>query len=72
MSIPTKIQDGTIDNKVNVHPQFKNYDHSLEQHRGNKLGLIKLHTEENNPNLDSGSVNDMMDNMFNDDSNLIQ
>lgn len=75
MSIPTNIQDGTIDNKPNIHPQFKNYDHSLEQHRGHKLGLIKLHIEENNPDLNdlnSGNVNDMLDNMFSDDSNLIE
>lgn len=72
ISIPTKLKEGSIDNKTQVHPQFQNYDHSLEQHRGHKLGLIKLHTEESNPNLDSGSINDMLDTMFSNDSNLIK
>lgn len=66
MNIPTKIQDNSINNKTEVHSNFKNYDHSLEQHRGHKLGLIKIR------DMPTGNINDAFDNMFDDDSNLVE
>ena len=66
MSIPTRLKDGELDNQTISHKNFKNYDHSLEEHRGHKLGLIKIKEEK------VGDVQEMFNNMFNDDSNLIQ
>jgi hypothetical protein len=66
MTIPTQIKDGTIDHKTEAHPLLKNYDHSLEAHRGHKLGLIKLR------DMPTGSVSELSDNMFDDDSNLVE
>lgn len=66
MHIPTQIQDGALDHKTEAHANFKGYDHSLEQHRGHKLELIKLR------DMPSGSVDEMYDNMFDNDSNLVE
>jgi hypothetical protein len=66
MSIPTQLKDGQLDNKTEAHPTLKKYDHSLEEHRGHKLGLIKIR------DMPTGSVDSLYDNMFDDDSNLVE
>jgi hypothetical protein len=66
MTIPTQLKDGQLDNKTEAHPTLKKYDHSLEEHRGHKLGLIKIR------DMPTGSVDSLYDNMFDDDSNLVE
>lgn len=66
MNIPTQLKDETLNQKTEAHPSLKNYDHSLEQHRGHKLGLIKI------KDVPVGDVGDMFDNMFDDNSNLVE
>jgi len=68
MNIPTKLTPNELNNHPHPHPHpnFKNYDHSLEEHRGHKLGLIKL------KDIPSGSVAEMVNNMFDDNSNLVE
>ena len=43
---PTQLKEGELNSKTEAHPNFKNYDHSLEVCRSSKLGLIKLKEEE--------------------------
>lgn len=62
MQIPTQLKDGELDNKTISHKNFKNYDHSLEEHRSAKLGLIKIKEEK------VGDVIEMFDDMFSDDN----
>ena len=62
MSIPTQLKDGELDNKPISHKNFKNYDHSLEEHRSAKLGLIKIKEEK------VGDVSEMFDDMFSDNN----
>jgi hypothetical protein len=65
MSIPSKLHDGQLNQKTEVHNNFKNYDHSLEIHRGDKIGLIR-------PNLPQATdVKNAFDHIFDDDSNLV-
>lgn len=65
MNIPTKLNDGEINQQTQSHQNFKNYDHSLEIHRGQKLGLIKIR------DMPTGNVDELFDNMFTNDSNLV-
>ena len=65
MSIPTRLKDGELDNKPTTHKNFKNYDHSLEEHRSAKLGLIKIKEEK------VGDVSEMFSNIFKDNSNEV-
>lgn len=66
MIIPTKIKDGTINQKTEAHPILKKYDHSLEEHRGHKLGLIKLTEDPEDIKTETGSVEEMFNNIFED------
>lgn len=64
MSIPSKLNDSELNQKTEVHPNFKNYDHSLEKER--KIGLIYLaeptkeDSLEDMPDLEVGSLSDML------------
>jgi len=62
MPIPSKLKDSELNQKTEGHPNFKNYDHSLETER--KIGLIYLAepTKEDSmsEDLEVGSVSEMM------------
>jgi hypothetical protein len=66
MHIPTKIKDDSINNETHPHNNLKNYNHSLETSRSNKLGLILLRE------MPTGEVDSLYDNIFNDNSNLVE
>jgi len=66
MHIPTKIKDDSINNETQPHNNFKNYNHSLETSRSNKLGLIVLRE------MPTGDVDSLYDNLFNHNSNLVE
>jgi len=66
MSIPTKLKDGSIDQKTDSHANFKGYKHDLETSRSQKLGLIRIR------DMPTGDVENLFDNMFNDDSNIVE
>jgi len=55
MAIPTRLKDGQLDYKTEVHPNFKNYDHSCEK---------IIHSFPQAKGLNTGDVGDMMDGMF--------
>ena len=38
LNIPTRLKTGELDNKTEVHKNFKNYDHSLEIDRWKAVG----------------------------------
>lgn len=38
MEIPTQLESGELYQKTELSPQFKNYDHSLEENRWRKIG----------------------------------
>lgn len=76
MSIPSKLKDGELNQKTDAHPQFKNYDHSLEMDRKSSLRDKYLNEKyKNNPDqkpsaqdfdfndLEVGSVEDMFNKM---------
>jgi len=65
MNIPSKLKENSLNQTTQTHPNFKNYDHSLEEHRGHKLGLIRLRE------APTGSVAEMVGTMF-DDTNLVE
>lgn len=74
MLIPSKLKDGEINQKTESHPQFKNYDHSLELDRtaitrAKYLDEKYKNNPENKPSssdfkdLDVGSVEEMFNKM---------
>ena len=67
MIIPTKLKDEELNHKTEAHPLLKKYDHSLEEHRGHKLGLIKLTEDSEDIEAETGSVEEMFNNIFTDD-----
>ena len=66
MFIPTKLQNESLNQKTQPHDNFKNYDHQLEINRAQKLGLIRLR------DMPTGDVDTLYDNMFDDNSNLVE
>ena len=46
MGLPTRLKAKELDQKTEVHPNLKNYDHSLDVNRSSGLGLISLSNEE--------------------------
>lgn len=76
MLIPSKLKDGELNQKTESHPQFKNYDHSLEMDRKSSLRDKFLNEKyKNDPEhkptsqdfdfneLEVGSVEDMFNKM---------
>lgn len=60
VSIPSKLADGQLDQKPNIHNNFKEYDHSLEKVRRKFPSITLKNTSD--PNV--GSVGEVSQNMF--------
>jgi hypothetical protein len=77
LSIPSKIKDGELNQKPEVHENFKSYKHDLELDRAAIVRAKFLERKyENNPEnmpseinfkeLETGDVSDMFNNIFDD------
>jgi hypothetical protein len=56
---PTQLKPGEINGKTEAHPNFANYDHSLDQCRSKKLGLKKMEYADGEEDSDGISMGTM-------------